>query len=69
MLWLHVKVSNMEPTADNLAKFGLLFIRLKKLSGALSWYEQSTLMDPDHSKYTYNLGCCYEALKDKKKTI
>jgi tetratricopeptide (TPR) repeat protein len=26
-------------------------------------------MDPDHSKYVYNLGCCYEALKHKKKAI
>ncbi len=63
------EVSNMEPTADNLARVGLLFIRLKNYRSALGWYEQSTLMDPDHSKYTYNLGCCYEALKDKKKAI
>ncbi|WP_158996968.1 tetratricopeptide repeat protein [Pigmentibacter ruber] len=63
------EVANMEPTADNLARVGLLFIRLKNYRSALGWYEQSTLMDPDHSKYTYNLGCCYEALKDKKKAI
>ncbi len=63
------EVANMEPTADNLARVGLLFIRLKNYRSALGWYEQSTLMDPDHSKYVYNLGCCYEALKDKKKAI
>lgn len=63
------EVANMEPTADNLARVGLLFIRLKNYRSALGWYEQSTLMDPDHSKYIYNLGCCYEALKDKNKAI
>lgn len=63
------EVANMEPTADNLARVGLLFIRMKNYRNALGWYEQSTLMDPEHSKYIYNLGCCYEALKDKKKAI
>lgn len=63
------EVANMEPTADNLARVGLLFIRMKNYRSALGWYEQSTLMEPDHSKYIYNLGCCYEALRDKKKAI
>lgn len=63
------EVANMEPTADNLARVGLLFIRMKNYRSALGWYEQSTLMEPNHSKYIYNLGCCYEALRDKKKAI
>ncbi len=63
------EVANMEPTADNLARVGLLYIRMKNYRSALGWYEQSTIMEPDHSKYTYNLGCCYEALRDKAKAI
>ncbi|APJ03174.1 tetratricopeptide repeat protein [Silvanigrella aquatica] len=63
------EVANMEPTADNLARVGLLFIRMKNYRNALGWYEQSTIMEPDHPKYVYNLGCCYEALRDKKKAI
>jgi tetratricopeptide (TPR) repeat protein len=63
------EVANMEPTADNLARVGLLYIRLKNYRSALGWYEQSTLMEADHSKYIYNLGCCYEALRDKAKAI
>ncbi|KAB8031888.1 response regulator [Fluviispira multicolorata] len=63
------EVANMEPTADNLARVGLLFIRMKNYRSALGWYEQSTIMEPNHSKYIYNLGCCYEALRDKTKAI
>ncbi len=63
------EVASMEPTADNLARVGLLFIRMKNYRSALGWYEQSTIMEPNHSKYIYNLGCCYEALRDKAKAI
>lgn len=62
-------VANMEPTADNLARVGLLFIRLKNYNNALGWYAQAVLMDPRHVNYIYNLGCCYEALQNSQKAI
>jgi tetratricopeptide (TPR) repeat protein len=63
------EVASMEPTTDNLARVGLLFIRMKDYRNALGWYEQATLMNETHPKYIYNLGCCYEALRQNEKAI
>ncbi len=63
------EVVDIEPIADNLARVGLLYIKMKNYRSALGWYEQATDMEPNNSKFIYNLGCCYEALRDKKKAL